>query len=243
MLRTQKDVAEISQPQQESLSSTEHVQLRYYNAQDWFFRNKNTAYIALGVLVAAIAGLFFYNQNLEEQNERASALLSRIVPIYLQGDYRKAVDGDPTQKVGNEPTLGLRQIVSEYGSSDAGSQAALFLANSYYYLGQPDSALAMFDKVDINAPVVKASVEAGRAAILEDKGNKAEAAKLFESAAKRSEENPLNADYYLSAAQGYEASGSKEEAIRLYKMLLEEYQGTQYDDAAKRALLKLGVEA
>jgi tetratricopeptide (TPR) repeat protein len=243
MLRTQKDVAEISHPQQESLTSTEQVQMRYYDAQDWFSRNKNTAYIALGVLVAAIAGLYFYNQNKEEQNERASALLSRIVPMYLQGDYRKAVDGDPSQKVGNESTLGLRQIVSEYGSTDAGNQAALFLANSYYYLGQPDSALAMFDKVDIDAPVVQASVEAGRAAVLEDKGNKAEAAKLFESAAKRSEENPLNADYYLSAAQGYEAAGNKDEAIRLYKMLLEEYQGTQYDDAAKRALIKLGVEA
>jgi tetratricopeptide (TPR) repeat protein len=242
MLRTQKEVAEIRQPQ-ESLSSTEHMQLRYYNAQDWFSRNKNTAYIALGVLVAAIAGVYFYNQNKTEENERASALLGRIVPVYLQGDYRKAVDGDPSQKVGNEATLGLRQIVSEYGSTDAGSQAALFLANAYYYLGQPDSALAMFEKVNIDAPVVESSVEAGRAAVLEDKGNKAEAAKLFESAAKRSEENPLNADYYLSAAQSYEAAGNKDEAIRLYKMLLEEYQGTQYDDAAKRALIKLGVEA
>ena len=55
MLRTQKDVAEVSQPQ-ESLSSSEHMQLRYYNAQDWFARNRNAAYIALGVLVAAIAG-------------------------------------------------------------------------------------------------------------------------------------------------------------------------------------------
>jgi tetratricopeptide (TPR) repeat protein len=242
MLRTQKDVAEISHPQ-ESLSSTENMQMRYYEAQDWFSRNKNTAYIALGVLVAAIAGLYFYNQNKAEQNERASALLSRVVPMYLQGDYRKAIDGDPSQKFGNEPTLGLRQIVADYGSTDAGNQAALYLGNAYYYLGQPDSALAMFDKVDINAPVVQASVEAGRAAVLEDKGNKAEAAKLFESAAKRSEENPLNADYFLSAAQGYEAAGNKDEAIRLYKMLLEEYQGTQYDDAAKRALLKLGVEA
>lgn len=242
MLRTQKDVAEISHPQ-ESLSSTENMQMRYYEAQDWFSRNKNTAYIALGVLVAAIAGLYFYNQNKAEKNERASALLSRVVPMYLQGDYRKAIDGDPSQKFGNEPTLGLRQIVADYGSTDAGNQAALYLGNAYYYLGQPDSALAMFDKVDINAPVVQASVEAGRAAVLEDKGNKAEAAKLFESAAKRSEENPLNADYFLSAAQGYEAAGNKDEAIRLYKMLLEEYQGTQYDDAAKRALLKLGVEA
>lgn len=241
MLRTQKDVAEVSQPQ-ESLSSTENMQLRYYDAQDWFARNKKTAYIALGVLVAAIAGMYYYNMQKNEQNERASALLNRVLPFYQQGDYRKAIDGDPSQKVGNEATLGLRQIVSEYGSTDAGNQAALFLANSYYYIGQSDSALAMFDEVNIDAPVVKASVEAGRAAILEDKGNKAEAAKLFESAAKRSEENPLNADYFLAAARGYEESGNKDEAIRLYKVLVEEYQGTQYDDAAKRALVKLGVE-
>lgn len=241
MLRSQKDVAEISQPT-ETLTSSEQMSLRYYNAQDWFTRNKKTAYIALGVLVAAIAGVYFYNQNQKEQNTRAALQLSRITPTYFSGDYRKAIDGDPSQRFGTETAVGLKKIVSDFGSTDAGSQAALYLANAYYYLGQPDSALAMFDKVDINAPVVQASVEAGRASVVSDKGNKAEAAKLFESAAKRSEENPLNPDYFLLAAESYQAAGNKDEAIRLYKMLLEEYQGTQFDDAAKRNLLKLGVE-
>jgi tetratricopeptide (TPR) repeat protein len=242
MLRSQKDIAVVEQPQ-EQLTSTEQMQLRYYNAQDWFSRNKKTGYILLGVLVAAIAGIYFYNDNKQKQNEAAATQLSRISPVYMNGDYRKAIDGDPSLRFGNETAMGLKKIVSEYGSTDAGQQAALYLANAYYSLGMTDSALAMYDQVNIDAPVIRASAEAGRAAVLADKGNKAEAAKLFESAAKRSEENPLNPDYYLLAAESYQAANNKEEAVRLYKMLLDEYQGTQFDDQAKRALLELGVES
>lgn len=241
MLRSQKEVAEISRPQ-ETLTSSEQMQLRYYKAQDWFATNRKTVYIGLGVLAAMIAGLYLYNQNLQQENERAQTLLTRITPYYLGGDYRKAIDGDAQKRIQNEPVLGLRRIVSDYGSTDAGAQAALFLANAYYYIGQPDSAHMMFEKVDIDVPEIRAAAEAGRAAVLQDKGNKQEAAKLFESAAKRAEVNPLNADYTLAAATSYEAAGDKEEAIRLYRVLLEEYPGTQFDDAAKRALLKLNVQ-
>lgn len=241
MLRSQKEVAELDRPN-EALTSSESMSLRYYKTQDWVADNKRTLYIGFGVLAAIVAGLFFYNQQLQEKNERAATLLSRITPTYLNGDYRKAVDGDAQQRIQNEPLQGLRKIVSEFGSTEAGGQAAIFLANSYYYLGALDSAMAMYEEVSIDAPVVQAAAEAGRAAVHQDKGNKQEAAKLFESAAKRTEINPLNPDYTLAAASSYMAAGNKDEAIRLYKQLLEEYPGTQFDDAAKRALLKLGVE-
>ena len=38
-----------------------------------------------------------------------------------------------------------------------------------------------------------------------------------------------------------EQAGKKEEAIKVYRKLLEDYPGTQFDDAAKRELLKLNV--
>jgi TolA-binding protein len=53
--------------------------------------------------------------------------------------------------------------------------------------------------------------------------------------------NPLNADYTLAAAKNYEALGKKDDAVKAYRKLLEDYPGTQFDDAAKRALMKMNV--
>ena len=81
----------------------------------------------------------------------------------------------------------------------------------------------------------------GKATIFEDKGNKAEAAKLFIKAASLEKVNPMNADYTLAAARDYAASGNKDEAVKIYRKILEDYPSTQFDDAAKRELLKLNV--
>jgi TolA-binding protein len=116
------------------------------------------------------------------------------------------------------------------------------LANSYYALGKYDSASRLFNEASSDYPIVKASIEAGRAAILEHSGNKMEAAKLFESAAMRDETNPLDADYLLSAARDYEAVNKKDDAIRLYRKIAADYSSSQFDDAAKRELLKMNVE-
>jgi TolA-binding protein len=65
---------------------------------------------------------------------------------------------------------------------------------------------------------------------------------LFESAAKRDASNPLSADYYLSAARDYEGANQKDDAVRLYRKIIADYPSTQFDDAAKRELLKMNVE-
>ncbi|MEP6754288.1 MAG: tetratricopeptide repeat protein, partial [Chthonomonadales bacterium] len=232
----------VVESQEQALTSSEKFLLRSSAMRDWALGNQRTVLLGLGVVLLAIAGLVYYGAEQKKANEKANTMLSRVSNYYASGDYRHAIDGDPNQKIQNESIVGLRQIVADYGSTPAGSQAALYLANSYYYLGKLDSAEKIFGKISIDYPLIKASVEAGRAAILEQRGNKEDAAKLFESAAKRDKNNPLNADYTLAAARDLHQVGKKDEAIRLYRSLLEDYPGSQFDDAAKRALIGLNVQ-
>jgi tetratricopeptide (TPR) repeat protein len=153
-----------------------------------------------------------------------------------------AIDGNPNMRVQGEPVKGLSAIVSEYGSTKAGNMAKLYLANCYYFLGKLDSAMAVFQDISPSGALVKASVWAGKGAILEEKGNKAEAAKLFKDAAEADKANPLNADYALSAARNFEQAGDKEQAVKIYRQILEEYPGTYFDDAAKRGLIRLQAD-
>lgn len=240
MLRSQRALSAVQNPT-EQLTQSEKFLLRVAALRDWSQENSRIVLGGFVLVLVIIGGLVYYASEQRKANLEASTVLSHVTNYYASGDYRHAIDGDPTQKIQNKPVIGLRQIVADYGSTPAGSQAALFLANSYYYLGKLDSAEKCFDKVSTDYPLLIASVEAGKAAILEQRGNKADAAKLFESAAKRDANNPMNADYSLAAARDLQQAGNKEDAIRIYRKLLEDYSGTQFDDAAKRALLGLNV--
>ncbi len=244
MIRSQKDLAEVQQPTVERLTQTEKLLLRYEGIRDWTMGNQRTVgMIGLGV-VAIVVGILWYVGQRKTNSEHAATYLSRVLPYSIQGEYRRAIDGDMTRRVQGDPVYGLSYIVREFGSTEAGSQAALALGNAYYALGNYDSAGIAFDKASSDYPLVLASIEAGRAAILEHSGNKIEAAKLLESAARRDKGNPLNADYLLAAARDYDQpqGGKRDDAIRIYREIAEVYPSTQFDDAARRELLKLNVE-
>jgi tetratricopeptide (TPR) repeat protein len=242
MIRSQRELKEVQQPGVERLSQTEKLVLRYEAIREWVLNNTRIVGAAGVVLVAIIAGAWWWVGQQKTNNEHAATYLWRVMRYYYQDDYRHAIDGDRQQKVEGDPLYGLRYIVENYGSTASGRQAMLLLANSYYALGKYDSAGRIFDEASSDYPIVKASIEAGRATILEHNGNKMEAAKLFESAAMRDETNPLDADYLLSAARDYEAVNKKDDAVRLYRKLAADFSSSQFDDAAKRELLKMNVE-
>lgn len=241
MIRSQKKLNEVSAPV-ETLSNEESLLSNSQNALSWFEQNRMKLFAGVGVLVLAVAGFFLWQSNKTADEEKASVMLSRIVPAYQSSNWRMAIDGDMNSRIQGEPVRGLKEVVSQYGSTRSGNMAKLYLANSYYFLGKLDSAQQVFEDVDAGESLVKASISAGKAAIFEEKGNKEEAAKLFMSAAGMDKTNPLNADYSLSAARNYEQAGKTDEAAKLYKTILVEYSGGYFDDAAKRGLIRLQVE-
>lgn len=241
MIRSQKKLSE-AKIEQSELTGTEKLLVRYEESASWMAENRQKVIGGAVILVAAVVGLFLWQSKKQEAADRAETLLSRITPYYQAANWRQAIDGDPANRIQNEPVAGLKQIVAEFGSTKAGQIASLSLGNAYYYLGKLDSALMAFDEISTDLPLVKASAEAGKAAILEDKGNKEESAKLFIAAASIGSTNPLDADYSYAAARNLEATGKKDEAIKWYRKVVEEYTGTYYDDASKRALLRLGVQ-
>ena len=240
MIRSQKKLSE-NIVRDEKLSQSEELLLTYHKTSNWVQQNTRIVIGGAALLAALVIGLFIWRSKQAENAEHAEAMLSRIIGLYQSGDWRKAIDGDPKQRLQNEPLWGLKSIATDYGSTHAGELAKLYLGNAYYYLGKLDSAFDAFSDASVSAPLLEAAAESGKATIFEDKGNKAEAAKLFIRAASFDKINPMNADYSLAAARDYVGAGNKEEAVKIYRKILEDYPGTQFDDAAKRELLKLNV--
>jgi tetratricopeptide (TPR) repeat protein len=242
MIRSQRNLAEVQQ--QESLTQTEKLLLRYEETREWVRNNQRLLSGVAVVFVAIIVGLWWWAGQRKTNNERAATYTNRaMMAYYMSADYRHAIDGDQAHKVSGEPLYGLRYIVREYGSTPSATVAALALGNCYYYLGKYDSARIAFEAAPSSEePVLQASIDAGRAAILERGSNKTEAAKLFEKAAGRDKTNPFNAEYLIDAARAHAEAKEKDDAIRVYQKILEDYPNSQYDDAAKRELLKMNVE-
>ncbi|MDP4198543.1 MAG: hypothetical protein Q8922_00595 [Bacteroidota bacterium] len=242
MIRSQRDLAEVQRPTRD-LTQMEKLLLRYEDTREWVRNNQRLLSGVAVVLVAIIAGLWWWAGQVKQNNERAATYTTRVMNYYLSGDYRHAIDGDQSRKVSGEPLYGLRYIVKEYGSSAAATEAALALGNSYYYLGKYDSAGIAYNAAPTNDdPVMTSSIEAGKAAILEHGSNKIEAAKLFEKAAGRDKTNPFNAEYLVDAAKDYQGAKQTDEAVRVWRKILADYPATQYDDQAKRELTRLNVE-
>ncbi|MCO6472169.1 MAG: tetratricopeptide repeat protein [Melioribacteraceae bacterium] len=191
----------------------------YYNKALEFFddfkQQISIAAIAIAVIVVAI---IVYNNKVESDNLAATTELSRVMPFYERGNYRQAIDGQPGTN-----NIGLFKIVDEYGSSEQGEVAKIYLANSYYYLGKIDSALTFYSDFGGSNKMFKATALAGEAACYHNMGEFEKAASKFESAAGIDKFNALNADYLLNAGLSYVEAGQKEDAKTVFEKLGEEY--------------------
>src|SRR5690606_223576 len=112
----------------------------YYKSQSFFEENKNRIFMYLGIAALVVVAVIFYMNYRSSQNEEAGLHLSKVMEMYDMGDYLGAIEGKKDIKL-----LGLKDIVSEYGSTENGETAKIFLANSYANLGKAEDAFKYYD--------------------------------------------------------------------------------------------------
>ncbi len=201
----------------------------YFEARVWMEQNqKLLSYVAVGIVVL-VAAVFIYLNKRSEDNQKATTELAKVFGYYDQGKYEAAINGVP-----QEGTHGLQFIVDEYGSTRSGNIAALYLADSYFALGQYEKALGYYKKVDVDDRMVSASALAGAGACYEALKQYADAAAYYERAASKNMTAGLAPNYLRLAAESYAAAGQKEKAIELLKTLKKEFPSTQEAREADR---------
>ena len=112
----------------------------YYKTIGLYEENKSRVLLYAGALVVLAAAIIFYINNKKESNEQAGLMLSRVMSIYDSGLYLEAIEGRQGSNV-----IGLKKIVEEYGSTENGEIAKIYLANSYDMLGKFDEAFKYYE--------------------------------------------------------------------------------------------------
>ncbi|OGU41047.1 MAG: hypothetical protein A2315_10840 [Ignavibacteria bacterium RIFOXYB2_FULL_35_12] len=191
----------------------------YYKVYNYFVENKNRVGMYAGGLLVVIAAIYFYINNKAENNEQAGIQLSRVMGLYDAGAYLEAIEGRQGTNI-----FGLKKIAAEYGSTENGETAKIFLANSYQMLGNVEEAFKYYEDYGGGNKTFKATALSGEAGYYANKKEYEKAADLFLSASRVAKENVLNPEYMLKAAVNFIDAGKKEDAKDLLEIIRKDYQ-------------------
>ncbi len=229
MLRAQKKISKRELKEDTLITA-------YVKATQFYDTNRKNVNLALTGLVVLVLGLVLWSNNRAQNNMSAETQFGEVFGLYDQGQYQMAADGVPERNI-----PGLKSIVENYGNSDAGQIARLYLANCYYQLGKYDEALQAFDEFSPATPLLAVSRYSGIASCYAARHEYAKAGEYFEKAATKYPDDVNCAENMNSAAYNYALAGEKEKAIGLYTKLKKEYASTSFGRDAERYITQLSL--
>ena len=213
---------EVVTPQDEMLATAQT------QGENFFEKNSKMVITAIVVIFVLAAAIFGYRKAIiEPRNNKAQEMLFEAQYQFesQNADLALALNG-------NENTPGFVQVIEQYGNTPAGNLAQMYAAACSLRLGeleQAESYISKFNDVKgIPGQIVNAMAAGIKGDIAVEKGDFESAAKLFEKAAKISDNNFSAPMYLRKAAMSYNAIGQADKAQALYKEILDTYP-TSYD--------------
>jgi len=206
-----------------------------YRAQEWFTSNsKIVGGVALGIAALVIIG-YLYSSGQAADDIAANRELRRVQEFYQQQQYKIAIAGDPAQGI-----MGLEEITEKYSGTPTAEIAMIYLGNAYLYSGDLEKAMATFEDASPGTEMLEAAALAGQAAVLEAREQYADAAELFERAARTFDNEVLKNERMLAAGRDYALAGDMERAREMLEAVSES-KNQQYKQDADQLMAQFGL--
>lgn len=225
---------EILEHEEEVLQAEiEEVEQESQSAADLLSKYRNYIFIGVGVVALLLIGGVLLGGMSGKKGAEAQEQMFRSVNYFEADSLDLALNGD------NEYP-GLLDIISDFGSTDAGNLAKYYAGIAYVKKGEVEEGigyLKKFKKGD-NMASVAAYMALGFAH--EEINKPGEAGSFFEKAARAVGTNKLTTPtMLLNAGRNYEAAGKASKALQIYKEIKEKYpqstEGTSIDKYIGRA--------
>lgn len=207
------------------------------NKTELFFQKNGrlVTYIFLALLV--IAALVFGYRSLIAQPriEKAAEMIAQAQARFEaeNPDFELALQGDANG-------AGFLDVIDQYGSTRAGNLAKHYAGICYLRLGDLDNAATYLAKYKpakgIPAEIVNAQNIGLQGDIAVEKGDYAAAIKLFEKAAKVSDNNLTAPMYLRKAALAANAMGNKEQALGFAQRIQNEFPASAEAQNAEKLM-------
>jgi len=210
---------------------------------------KSRSFKYVGVLAVILAlAWYFYNDTEQSQIDsvEASILMERIMPYFEKGDYLKALEGDNSIMINNEPLMGLREVSEKFSGSETSMLAAMYSGNAYKYMGDVLAAKTWYEKaVNSSSKIVKIGALTGLAYCQEAEGDYGSAAENYKKASKLVDSDELINKYGYFSGLCLEKAGKVEKAKAQYLALINndtQERESEFITKAKQGLVGLGTK-
>ena len=190
---------------------------------DWTKVNSKALTAGAVVVLVAAGGFWFYQRSQQIQAANAQKALLNAKQSLSSGNVQLA-------------QTDLQSVYARYGSTEAGVEAAMLLAQVSYDAGKPQDGITMLDKV---AGTNAGSTVLGTIRNLEgdgysQMGKLSDAAKQYEAAAAATTLDDEKAFYEAKAARTYQASGDTAKARQIWTSLANSPSGSMVTEAKVR---------
>lgn len=197
--------------------------IAWFKATDYFTHHVREILIGLGALAALIAVVVWYNYDTRQKEQAASVLLAHGKSAYEAQQYSTAIDS-------------LVKLVNNHSGTPSAATGTIYLANAFMQKKEYEFAekyyKAYLDDYDSD-PILRAAAAAGIAATHDERGNYAEAAKLYEETAKDYKDSYRVPELLMHAARCYQLANQAEAARRVLAQVLEKYPKSKFVEDAK----------
>ena len=205
-------------------------------AQDFWTRYQKQITAVLAVIVLAVGGWYGY-KNFFQKPKAAKAVdaMFKAEEYFAMDSLQKALNGDGVN-------WGFVRVVKEYGGTDAGNLARFYAGVSYLRLGDFNNAVKYLKEFSTSQKMVQARTYKLLGDAYSELGRNDDAISHYKKAAEHfSEDRYAAAESLFLAASFAEKIGKTNEAIALYKEVIEKYPNTVSANESDKYLAKLGV--
>lgn len=203
---------------------------RAEDIREWALLHSRALTGAAVVIVLAVGAGLLYVKSQQAQASNASTALLESEQALGAGNVALAQSE-------------LEKLIARYGSTDAGKQARLLLAQAYYDGGKYDEGIATLKKLVASDPkMFEASAQNLIGAGYEQQNKYQEAADAYQKAADQALGKADRDAYLANAARALTAGGKTADAIKLWTKLAADPSSTVSAEAKVR-LGELQVKA
>lgn len=173
----------------------------------WFQVNSKPILMAVGGVAVAAVAVMLYRSSTASTREKASAALYEAQTPYVQGKMPEA-----------EKALG--NVATRYGSTAAGQQAAVLLAQVQFDQNKVDDGIKTLEKaLGSSSAEFKASIEALIAAGYEQKKDFVKAAEHYAKAASAAQFKSEKYNQQANQARSLMTAGKDADALKIWEEL------------------------
>ena len=192
-------------------------------AEAFFEKNKKLIVGAVVALIVIVAGAILLNNYyfVPRANE-ASTELAKSQELFNQQQFDKAL-------------AGFQKVASDYSSTDAGNLAQLYIGICQANLGKWQEAVNALESFSGKGDqMISPAAEGALGNAYANLNQLDKAVEHLKNAAKMADNNSLSPTFLIQAGEILESQGKKDEALKLYQQVKENYQQSmQYQSIDK----------